>query len=560
MKERLHEIIQKIWTDLCIKNGLDKKDSLNSFIVEEPPKNIDADYATNVCFLGSKTLKKSPIKIAEEFIELIKSNPMAKNFIDDIFIAGPGFLNFVINKKFLVRQFFKEHNDCNPTSCFKSKNKKILVEFVSANPTGPLHIGHARGAAIGDSLARLLTRVGYTVDKEYYVNDAGNQIDVLAKSLETRYRQVSGETIEMPENCYKGEYITDIAKELLAEVGKNKKIDEIDFKKIILDKMLGIIGNDLEKFNIDFKNWFFETSLFEKNKNGNSALDEAIEILKTKKHAQIIDGALWLMTNDLGDDDKNRVIIRSDGRPTYFATDIAYHKNKFDRGYDSLIDIWGADHHGYVARIKAAVEYLGYENKRLETILYQLVSLLRDGEKIAMSTRSGEFVSLEEVLTEVGTDATRFFLLMRDGNSPLEFDLELAKKKSSDNPVYYVQYAHARIHSILNNAKENGILLDEKLDIKLENFLNTKEDIVMIKSIQNYSEILELCVKDLSSHHITAYLLDLAGKFHNYYSKHKIADKENMELSKSRLFLCKLVSNVIKDGLDILGVSAPISM
>jgi arginyl-tRNA synthetase len=558
LKNRLKNILQNIWTDVCEGKNIE-----NKFVIEEPPKNIDADFASNVCFLGSKLLepRTSPIKIAEIFIQKINESSEAKNFINKVFIAGAGFLNFELNKTAFVDEFIVANNDKeNYFKLTDGKNKRVLVEFVSANPTGPLHIGHARGAVIGDSLARVLTKAGYEVDKEYYVNDAGNQMAVLGQSLEIRYTQLLGENIELPANCYQGEYITEIAKNLIKN-NPTKNIKDFDFKQIALDDILEIIKNDLRKFNIEFTNWFLETSLCKSKDNEKSALDDAIEILKEKKHAQVIDGALWLMTNETGDDDKNRVIVRSDGRPTYFATDIAYHKNKFDRGYDKMIDIWGADHHGYVARLKASIGYLGKDTQKLNIILYHLVSLMRNGEKVAMSTRSGEFICLNEVIDEVGADATRFFLLMRDGNSPLDFDLELAKKKSSENPVYYVQYAHARINSIIKNATENNILMDEKIVIKnLAQLLNTKEDLVMIKTIFNYTDVLKVCVRDLSSHHISGYLLDLAGKFHNYYAKHKIVDKENIELSSARILLCKNIAYVLKDGLYVLGVSAPENM
>ncbi len=553
IKKRLIEILSEVWSEIYPEVNIK-----NSFVVKEPPKNIDADYASNICFQGSKIIKTSPIKVAEEFIKKLESSE-SKKIISKVFIAGPGFLNFVLNREVfcseILRVFtLKKYFDLNI-----GDGQKVLIEFVSANPTGPLHIGHARGAAIGDSLARVLKKVGFAVDKEYYVNDAGNQIDVLGKSLEIRYKQLLGEKIDLPDGYYHGDYITDVAKKLLS---LDKKDLGLDFRKIILDEMVLVIKNDLKKFNIEFDNWFFESSIFEKNVENQSKLDEAIEVLKSRNYIKNVDGAWWLMTNDFGDDDKNRVIIRNDGRPTYFATDIAYHKNKLDRGYDYLVDIWGADHHGYVARLKASIEYLGNNPGKIKIILYHLVSLLRGGEKVAMSTRSGEFISLEEVIEEVGSDATRFSLLMRDGNSPLDFDLELAKKKTNENPVYYVQYAHARINSILKNAKNEKINTDFSeinLDFLSQN-LSEKEDLILMKAILNYADVLVLCAKEFSSHHITGYLLDLAGKFHNYYAKHKIVDKENQNLTRTRLFICELLRQVFKDALELLGISAPESM
>ncbi len=568
IKDNLKNLLNEVLQEFCKSENIEYHNF--DFDIEEPPKNIEADFATNICLIGAKFLKRSPKQIAEKILDIFNNNETikerAKNAylldIKNIFIAGAGFLNFVIGVKSFVNEllcFVKDKNFYFMNT--ENTNKKILIEFVSANPTGPLHIGHARGAAIGDSLARLFLKKGWNVEKEYYVNNAGNQIQVLAKSLEVRYRQIEGENIPFPENHYQGEYMIDIAKKLYENENQKSWID-IDFKKIVLDEMLGIIEEDLEKFNIKFDNWFLESKILEKDENGENDLDRVLDILKNKELVKEIDGALWLNTTDIGEDDKDRVIIRNDGRPTYFANDIAYHKNKFDRGYDLMIDIWGADHHGYVPRLKASVEYLGNEKDKLNVILYQLVSLIRDGQKVAMSTRTGEFICLTEVLEEVGVDATRFFLLMRDGNSPLEFDLELAKKKSSDNPVYYVQYAHARIQSIINNAFQNNIIKNKDLE-NLEiiyNFLNTKEDISIIKAISDFKKILDICERDFSTHYISTYLLDLAGKFHNYYNKHKIVDKENLDLTKSRIILCKEIAFIIKNGLDILGVSAPDTM
>ncbi|MDR0676222.1 MAG: arginine--tRNA ligase [Elusimicrobiota bacterium] len=571
---KLKTFFEYIWNEILkldeYKNlNLSIDEIENKFTVEEPPKNIEADFASNICFIGAKLLKTSPIKIAEKIINFINNTSEIKNMaetefgIKNIFIAGNGFLNFTF-KELVFVEILLEFVKNKELYFFTDKpTKKVLLEFVSANPTGPLHIGHARGAVIGDSLARLLKKKGYSVFKEYYVNNAGNQIEVLAKSLEIRYRQIAGENISFPENHYQGDYILEIAKKLYKKENQKKYFDDINFKKIVLYEILQIIENDLKKFNIEFDNWFLETNLLEKNDIDKSALDDILDILNEKGFIKEIDGALWLNTVDMNYDDKDRVLIRNDGRPTYFANDIAYHKNKFDRNYDCLIDIWGADHHGYVPRLKASMNYLGFKKEDLYIILYQLVSLVRNGEKIAMSTRTGEFISLTEVIDEVGVDATRFFLLMRDGNSPLDFDLELAKKQSNENPVYYIQYAHARIKSIINNAKQNNISIDNK-DINFyTNFkkcLGTKEDISIIKTILNYRIILEHCIKDLSTHHIAIYLLDLAGKFHNYYNKYKIIDKQNIDLSKMRLLLCNEVAFIIKNGLEILGVSAPDSM
>lgn len=574
IKDDLKKLINLALKKLCILEKIDYKEF--DFSVEVPPKNIKADYATNVCLIGAKFFKKSPKILAESLKNILLSDDFInfkkefKIFIDikSITVLGQGFLNFDLALSSFIYNFLFFYN--NKQYYFFNNNdklKNILLEFVSANPTGPLHIGHARGAVLGDSLARLLKKKGHKVETEYYVNNAGNQMNILSKSLEIRYRQVLGEKIDFPENHYMGEYITDIARALYEE----KKIEDykqIDFKTIILDKMLDIIKSELKRFNVEIDNWFYETKILERDSLGVNDLDRVMKILEDKNLIKDIDGAKWLNTTEFSEDDKDRVIIRHDGRPTYFASDIAYHENKYLRNYDLMIDIWGADHHGYVPRIKASMEYLGNDKEKLNIILYQLVSLIRDGEKVAMSTRKGEFISLVEVLDEVGMDATRFFLLMRSSDNPIEFDLSLAKKATNENPVFYIEYAHARIHSIIKNfysefPSYNEFSFDkieEKYFSILEENLGEEEDISIIKTLISFKEILNFSEKDFAPHHITTYLLDLAGKFHNYYNKYKIIDKTNQNKTFSRVVLIKEIAFVIKNGLEILGIEAPESM
>jgi arginyl-tRNA synthetase len=551
IKNEIYNITKKVWKEISSDVDI-------NFQVEVPPKEIGSDFAVNVCMLGAKILKKSPRDLAQQFINILKEKEIGANYIESVSIAGPGFINFILKKNVYYEELKNILNKNSSYGKGENKKEKILIEFVSSNPTGPLHIGHGRGAAIGDTLAKILDYSGYNVTKEYYVNDAGTQIDILVKSVEIRFKELMGEKIEFPENHYKGSYIIDIAKEIYDSLDSKKDISKLNLKKIVVEKILDTMKKDLEDFGVKFDNWFYESSLLDEKND--ISLNKVLDLLKEKKYLKKEDGAWWLVTGETNHDDKNRVVIREDGRPTYFATDIAYHYNKYSRGFDTLIDIWGADHHGYVPRLKASVSYLGYNEDTLKIILYQLVSLLRNGVKVAMSTRAGEFVTLREVLDEVGKDATRYYLLARSGDNPVEFDLEIAKKHSSENPVYYIQYAHARIASIYREAKnEYNDYINDSVN-NFEKLLIEEEEINIIKMLSKFPEIIDLCAKDLSSHHITVYLLDLAGKFHHFYNKHRILSTENKPLTGARLSLCNAISVVIKNGLDLLGIEAPLKM
>ncbi len=413
-----------------------------------------------------------------------------------------------------------------------------------------MHIGHGRGAAIGDSLGRILKHLGYNVVKEYYLNDVGNQMNVLGESTKTRYRQLKGEDIPFLEDGYKGDYIKDIARTLINE---GKSFDKIDFREESHTRILDGIKDDLNRFAVTFDNWFSESSIAVKKDNaGLTEVDKVCSFLKEKGFAYEQDGALWLNSVKYGDD-KDRVLKRSDGRYTYLASDIAYHKNKYERQFTKVINLWGADHHGYVARINAAIQMLGQPAEALKVILYQLVSLVRNGVPVAMSTRSGEFVTLKEVLDEVGTDACRFFFLLRAPDSQLEFDLELAKKQSSENPVFYVQYVNARCHSIFKEYKDNG---GKPADF---NLLTSKEERDLIKKLALFEDTLLICAKTMSPHHLTTYLTETADIYHRFYEKCRVLGVEP-ELTKARVELLKAVSTVITKGLNLLGVSAPEKM
>ncbi|WP_413854247.1 arginine--tRNA ligase [Candidatus Ruminimicrobium bovinum] len=519
-----------------------------NFVVEVPPKNINADLALNAAMVLAKKIKTNPRNLATEIIEIILKK--FEDIIKTAEIAGAGFINLHFTDVFLHEQLNEILNKKQDYAKQQNiKKEKIMVEFVSANPTGPLHIGHGRGAAIGDSLARILKHLGYNVVKEYYLNDVGNQMNVLGKSAEIRYRQLKGEDIPFLEEGYQGEYIKDIAKDLITE-GKN--INEIDFKKEAHTRILKTIEKDLQQFRVEFDSWFSESKIaFDKDADGKTEVDKVCEYLKEKSYAFEQDGALWLKSTLYGDD-KDRVLRRTDGRYTYLASDVAYHKNKYERKFAEVINLWGADHHGYVARIMAAIQMLGQKKEALKVILYQLVSLVRNGQPVAMSTRSGQFITLKDVLDEVGTDACRFFFLLRAPDSQLEFDLELAKKQTSENPVFYVQYVNARCQSILKEYKEDSSDADLSL-------LSTKQERDLIKKLISFEDVLLICDKTKSPHHLTTYLMETADIYHGFYEKCRVLC-EDKNLEKARIQLIKAVSIIISKGLNLLGVSAPDKM
>jgi arginyl-tRNA synthetase len=547
IKNKLKAIIAKYLQNKGIK------DSLN-FVLEIPPRNIDADFALNAAMLIAKKIKTNPRTVAQELIDImIKEIP---ELIEKAEIAGAGFINLHIKNEILYKELEAILREKDKYGSFPENNKeKILVEFVSANPTGPLHVGHGRGAAIGDSIARILKHLGYNVTKEYYLNDCGNQMLVLSKSVEIRFRQLKGEKIDFPSDHYQGRYIIDIAKRLVFE---NRDIDEINFKYETIKDILSGIKNDLKGFAVEFDGWFPETKIIiDKDKNGKTEVDKTCSFLLAKGDAYVKGGALWLASTKFGDD-KDRVLKRSDGRYTYLASDAAYHKNKFERGFTKLVNLWGADHHGYVARIKACVQMLGFDKEALDITLYQFVSLVRNGQSVTMSTRTGEFITLKEVADEVGKDACRFFFLLRAPDSQLEFDLELAKKQSNENPVFYIQYVNARCSSIIRESKNRG---DITAEIKNINFslLNTKEERDLIKQLAGFCDMLALFEKTMSPHHFTVYLIELADIFHKFYEKCRVLTSD-ANLTSARLKLIESVTIIIKNGLNLLGVSAPDKM
>jgi arginyl-tRNA synthetase len=551
MKEQLRACILK-GIEGCFADGTLSSGVAPAINVEKPAHPEHGDFATNVAMQMAKQERKSPRAVAEIIVNKLAGS---SELIESLEIAGPGFINFFI-KDSAWRNVLQEieRSGAEYGKSTIGAGKKVQVEFVSANPTGPLHIGHGRGAATGDAVASLLKAAGFDVQKEYYINDAGNQMNTLGLSGLLRYRELLGEKIEFPENCYQGDYVRDIARDAIAKHGDRflkapQEEGVAFFAKLGGDQILKGIDQDLQDFGVRLDNWFSEQTLFDDGK-----VASAIEEMKEKGHIYEQDGALWFRTTDFGDD-KDRVVMRSNGITTYFASDIAYHRDKFSRGFDWVIDVWGADHHGYVPRLKAIVQGLGRKADDLGIILVQLVSLLRDGVPVSMSTRSGEFVTLKEVVDEVGRDAARFFFLMRRSDSQLDFDLELAKRQSTDNPVYYVQYAHARIRSIFETARERGVPPDFK-ELQLD-LLESADDMALVKKLAVYPEILEGAALNFEPHRITYYLQELAAEFHSFYNKSRVIIPEEPALTQARLFLLDCVAVTLKNALTVLGISAP---
>lgn len=556
MKQLVEDITKKALFKLFKSGGISKgpKD-LPEFDVSRSKDPKFGDFATNAALVLSKELKTKPRDLAAM---LINSIDLESTDIERCEVAGPGFINFFMKPNCWYNRLMLVHEHKDRYGHKKElSGPRVLVEFVSANPTGPLHVGHGRGAAVGDSLVRLLRAAGWNVDSEYYVNDIGNQMNILGRSLWFRFRQLQGEEIEFPENHYQGDYMKELAVEF-ANSPETQQIRNLDEPECILlasryacRRILDGIQEDLSLFGVSYDKYFSERYLHESGR-----LQAALEKLKQLGKAEERDGALWFFMDD-DQDEKDRVLVRATGEPTYFASDVAYHTEKIERGYDLLVDIWGSDHHGYVPRVKAAIEAFGFPSDRLKVLLVQFVNLIRDGQKISMSTRSGEFITLREVLDEVGSDAARFFFLTKRSDSHLDFDLDLAKKQSSDNPVYYVQYAHARISSIFRIAQEKGIAADyTNADL---NILNLPEEIALMKKLSDFPDVLSEAAQALEPHRITFYLMELAELFHSYYHDNKVLT-EDAEVKKARLFLVEAIRLVISNGLTILGVSSPVRM
>ena len=520
--------------------------------IEIPKDNKNGDYSTNIAMQLTRILRKNPQLIAHEIVEKIDKE---KASIEDIQIAGPGFINVFMKKGTLgtiIKKVINQDADYGKSDTFKGKS--INVEFVSANPTGDLHLGHARQAALGDSICRLLAAAGYKVTREYYINDAGNQIHNLALSLKARYYELLGRQVTLPEDGYHGQDVIDIAKQLVEEVG-DKYLDKEDeetywfFRNYGKDKELEKLKRDLIDFRVTFDVWSSEIKVRE-----DGFIEKALGILTEKGYIYENEGATWFRSTDFGDD-KDRVVIKSDGSYTYLTPDIAYHVNKLSRGYDYLVDLLGSDHHGYIARLKATIQALGYEADKLSVELVQMVRLIKDGAEFKMSKRTGNAMTIKELCQEVGTDSVRYFFVARSASSHLDFDMDLAIKTSSDNPVYYAQYAHARTCQVLELSKKHEFNDAESFEL-----LTNSKEIDLIKYIGEFPSVVSDAARTFSPYKITNYVQKLAQLFHTFYNECKVIDVDNKELSEQRLALVKASKIVIKNALNLVGVNAPNKM
>lgn len=521
--------------------------------IEVPRHQDHGDYSSNFAMVSAGIQKMTPHKIAQGIVSCMD----IRGVIEKVEIAGPGFINFFLSNEACQPVINKILAQDRLFGSSKIGNKKsVQVEFVSANPTGPLHIGHGRGGAVGDAVGNILSFAGYDVKKEYYINDSGRQIRTLGTSVWIRLQQMAGKALEFPKDCYKGNYIKEIAQDLIEIKGKRfAKIDDqtgiSTCAKYAADKILQGIKQDLSDFGVNFDQWFSEQRLYDSGSVG-----KIIDTFKSQGLIYEKDGALWFKTKTFGDE-KDRVVVRKNGRTTYFASDIAYHMEKFERGFARVIDVWGADHHGYIKRINACIVASGKMRNQFKVILVQLVNLLRRGKPVQMSTRSGEFVTLKDIIDEVGKDAARFIFLSRSYDSGLDFDLALAKQQNTENPVYYVQYAHARITGILLKARNAKFIsgIDFSRGYHL-NLLNEPEEIQLMKILNNFQETVEKSARTLHPHVIFTYLMTLASAFHGYYNKYKVIT-DNKDLTMARLSMVLAVKKVIRNALSLLGVSAP---
>lgn len=558
VKETQMELREKILDALgrAVANGELPAEPLPAFNIEKPANSANGDFSSNIALAGAKAFKKAPRMIAQSIADNID---LEGTLFEKVEIAGPGFLNFYLSQRYyseIVKDVITRGENYGASDF--GKGKKVLVEFVSANPTGPMHIGNARGGAIGDCLAAVLEKAGYNVSREFYVNDAGNQIEKFATSLEVRYLQLYKDGIEMPEDAYKGADITEHAKSFAAEYGdKYVEAESGERRKALVDfalpKNIAGLERDLLQYRIKYDNWFKESTL-----HADGSVTKIIEKFKELGVTYEKDGALWFKASEFGND-KDVVLIRANGIPTYIVPDIAYHYNKLvTRGYDKAVDVLGADHHGYVPRMKAALSALGIDENRLDCVIMQMVRLVRDGETIKLSKRSGKAITLTTLLDEIPIDAARFFFNLREPNSHFDFDLDLAAQETSQNPVYYVQYAHARICSILKKAQSSGITLrtptDEELDL-----LNSPEETELIRHLSSLTDEVITAAKTYDPARITHFVIELATLFHKFYNAQRvIADDEG--LMQARLYLCVAVKDTIKNILTMLKISAPESM
>lgn len=586
MIKHLQELLEKAISDLQRKGQFSKE--IKPQINFERTRNKDhGDFATNIALTLAKPLAKNPREIAQLIIDAL----IESSHVDKVEIAGPGFLNFFLTqncRRQVIKQVLKQGEKFGNNHF--GNDKRITVEFVSANPTGPLHVGHGRGAAYGASLANILAKCGYQVQKEYYVNDNGRQMDILATSVWLRYIELCGNPIHFPDNGYQGSYIVDIARSVRKKYGDkflyngqeiyegvpadekdggNKEshidslianaknlLDKKGFNKIFqiaLKSILTGIKQDLEGFNVEYDTWFSEKELHESD-----TIDRVLTRLEKNNYLFKKDGATWFMSSHFGDE-KDRVVVRKNGLKTYFASDIAYLLNKFERGFEGALYIFGADHHGYIPRLKAAAKGVEINPEDIEIVLTQFANLVKDGKKVQMGTRSGKFITLSQLVSDVGVDAARFFYVMRSHDQHMDFDIDLAKSQTSDNPVFYIQYAHARICSIFEKLEQQAMQHNQEIGLASLNLLEAEQEQDLLRTISSYPEILTVAARTRSPHIVANYLRELAQNFHSYYNAHQVGvDDEN--LRNARLSLCKATQTIIANGLQLLGASAPLSM
>ncbi len=549
IKELILEDLSKIVEALKLEDN-------NRYSVEEPKSNEHGDFSTNIAMVLAKLNKTSPRELASKIAEKLEKN---KHF-SKVDIAGPGFINITISQALyqdILLEIFIAGDDFGTSE--HGDGKMVLLEFVSANPTGPLNIVNARAASYGDALCKIMRKVGFKAEREFYINDAGNQVDILAESVELRLRELRGEDIgEFPFEAYHGDYVIELAKEINSLEGNRILLmpekDRLEkLKEFSLQYIHNLQKSSLAKFDVEFDNW-----VSEKNLRKQGMVEEVLSYLAEAHCTYEKDDAIWFKSSEYGDD-KDRVLLKADGTPTYIVPDIAYHLTKYQRGFEVMIDVLGPDHHGYIPRISAAIEALKYDHSKLQFIILQQVNLFEQGEKVKMSKRLGKLVTMDDLYRAVGKDVSRFFFLQRSTNSHLNFDLELATKESNENPVYYCQYAHARIHSILKNAKKLG-WKPRKSDLKSLKLLIEPEEMELIKKMTRFPELLISIAESRETHRLPTYVMELAGLFHKYYGKHKVVDEKNEALTRARLHLIKIVAKVLKLALDLMGVSAPEEM
>lgn len=585
MKNDLIRILKTVLKQIGEENGIDFSNKKVS--IQENKEKSHGDYASNLAMVVAKDLSQTPREVAEKICSLLPS----EEWIEKVNIAGPGFINFYLKKDthneilLLIEESGRDFGRNN-----SGNGERVLIEYVSSNPTGPLHVGHGRGAAFGSVLSELLRCAGYKVDEEYYVNDHGRQMNILTISIWLRYLHQNGQELKFSKKGYQGVYVEQLAKQLAEEKGTkyNLKENESDLLELLeaqeteedLDRLIGwgksflkenfeeirefslreimsSIKEDLKLFGVNHNLWFNESSMYS-NKIDLPDIDKSIKLLSESGFLYEKEEALWFKSTEFGDD-KDRVVKRANSDNTYFASDISYHLDKYDRGYDRIINVWGADHHGYLPRVSAAMEALGKSRDKLEVVFIQFANLLRNGEKVSMSTRGGEFIPLIELIEEVSSEAARFFYINRKADQHLDFDLDLAKSQTKDNPLYYIQYAHARICGVFETLKKEGMKLNQELGLDNLNLLNLDKEIEIQKMLLQYPEVISRAAKNSEPHLICYYLKDLSGLFHSYYNSERfLVDDE--KLMNSRLFLLKGTKQVISNGLEILGIGAPESM